>query len=72
MPTVSQHYGHHAVPGAVDETRTRQPGSSCRAHGIRRRGLDGTASYGVHIKAGYPKTDAVLPPLLASACMCCM
>ena len=24
MPTVSQHYGHHAVPGAVDETRTRQ------------------------------------------------
>ncbi len=24
MPTVSQHYGHHAVPGAVNETRTRQ------------------------------------------------
>ena len=24
MPTVSQHYGHHAAPGAVDETRTRQ------------------------------------------------
>ena len=24
MPTVSQHYGHHAVPGAVDEIRTRQ------------------------------------------------
>ena len=24
MPTVSQHYGHHAVPGVVDETRTRQ------------------------------------------------
>ena len=24
MPTVSQHYGHHAAPGAVDETRTRR------------------------------------------------
>ena len=24
MPTVSQHYGHHAASGAVDETRTRQ------------------------------------------------
>lgn len=24
MPTVSQHYGHHAAPGVVDETRTRR------------------------------------------------
>ena len=24
MPTVSQHYGHHAAPGTVDETRMRQ------------------------------------------------
>ena len=55
MPTVSQHYGHHAAP-RTDKSAlaTRQAARPRSAYGIRRCGLDGAAPYGLHIKAGYP------------------
>ena len=70
MPTVSQHYGHHAVPGAVDETRTRQQAAPVVL--MVSGGADSTALLLMAHQSWISKTDAVLPPLLASACMCCM
>ncbi len=71
MPTVSQHYGHHAAPRTDERPGTRQPAAPVVL--MVSGGADSTA---LLLMACTSKLDIQdgrgVAPLRASDCTCCM